>query len=155
MDVDRSDNDSIIEIECTKIDESTQNEIKDMNKHLKYNEDDEYLINEIECEILYNKVYFARLKRSYCMLANKQQIEKGPSTLKEALSGNNAAKWKRAIANELNSLEKKGTWRLIYRSEVPRNKPIIDSHWVLKLKLLPDNSFIEKAKLVLKGFKLL
>ncbi|KAD4887930.1 hypothetical protein E3N88_20003 [Mikania micrantha] len=59
-------------------------------------------------------------------------------------------KWKEAMKNEIQALEKNGTWTL---EELPKGKKAIDSKWVYKIKYKPNGQIERyKARLVAKGF---
>lgn len=58
--------------------------------------------------------------------------------------------WKRAMVEELQSIEKNQTWELV---DLPDKKKKIDVKWVFKVKLNPDGQvFKHKARLVAIGF---
>ncbi|XP_014522463.1 uncharacterized protein LOC106778967 [Vigna radiata var. radiata] len=58
--------------------------------------------------------------------------------------------WKNAIVEELNSIERNNTWRLV---DLPLGKCSIGVKWVFKKKLNPDGSVSKyKARLVARGF---
>lgn len=58
--------------------------------------------------------------------------------------------WKKAMMEELSSIEKNQTWELV---KLPENKKTIDLKWVFKTKLNPDGSVSKhKARLVARGF---
>lgn len=69
-----------------------------------------------------------------------------PSSLKEALQGEECEHWKEAMKKELESHKKHQTWSIVER---PKDKEVIDSRWVFKKK---ENN-IYKARLVAKGFQ--
>jgi len=62
-------------------------------------------------------------------------------TLKEALTGPDAAEWQEAIHYELGQLEKLGAWKII---KPPPHVNIIPCHYILETKRGPDG---EKLKL--------
>jgi hypothetical protein len=72
-----------------------------------------------------------------------------PKTFKEATSCPDAALWKQAAIEEINSLIANGTWEIV---RLPPGKKAIDSGWVFKIKRR-DNGSIEryKCRLVAKG----
>lgn len=58
--------------------------------------------------------------------------------------------WSNAMEEEIRSIEKNGTWRLI---DLPTGKQCIEVKWIFKKKLNPDGSILKhKARLVAKGF---
>lgn len=70
-----------------------------------------------------------------------------PITWKEAIVDR---KWKSAMIEELESLERNETWELV---ALPKGKRPIDVKWVFKIKLKSDGSIAKhKARLVAKGF---
>lgn len=73
-------------------------------------------------------------------------LNNAPSTLEEALSSQDKEKWQKAINEELKSHKIHQTWEIV---EKPKNKPVIDSRWVFRIK--NNNSY--KARLVAKGFQ--
>lgn len=73
-----------------------------------------------------------------------------PTTLKEALNGPLAEKWKTAMESELGSLTENEVWSL---TNLPPGKNTVGSKWVFKRKLGADGSVTRfKARLVARGF---
>jgi len=73
--------------------------------------------------------------------------EAEPVSFEEALKQNH---WKKAMIEELDSIEKNDTWRLV---QLPTDKKCIDVKWVFKTKLKPDGQVAKyKARLVARGF---
>ena len=72
-----------------------------------------------------------------------------PTSLEEAMRGNDSEKWLAAINEEIDSLEKNQTWVLVPRTE---DKHVITSRWAFKKKY-NANGEIEKyrARLVARG----
>jgi len=58
--------------------------------------------------------------------------EAEPVSFEEALKQNH---WKKAMIEELDSIEKNDTWRLV---QLPTDKKCIDVKWIFKTKLKPD-----------------
>jgi len=73
--------------------------------------------------------------------------EDEPVSFEEALKQNH---WKKAMIEELDSIEKNDSWRLV---QLPTDKKCIDVKWVFKTKLKPDGQTAKyKARLVARGF---
>ena len=81
-----------------------------------------------------------------CAMAS--EIEDMP-TLKEALNGPNAKKWRQAIHAELQSLLDLGVYEKTTRDKVPKGKKVLLSKLVLKYKAYEQRF---KARLVALGF---
>ncbi|GAU50842.1 hypothetical protein TSUD_232190 [Trifolium subterraneum] len=70
-----------------------------------------------------------------------------PINWHEALSDPN---WKKAMDEEIKSLEKNNTWRLV---DLPAQKRPITVKWIFKIKRNPDGGIVKhKARLVARGF---
>ncbi|KAG5527251.1 hypothetical protein RHGRI_028223 [Rhododendron griersonianum] len=79
------------------------------------------------------------------------QIEADPKTFTEAISSRDAAFWKEAINDEMDSLLSNGTWKLV---DLPPGSKSIGCKWVFRRKYNTDNSVHTfKARLVAKGFR--
>ena len=73
-----------------------------------------------------------------------------PTSVEEALSGQEAAKWKEAMQREMESIASNNVWTLV---ESPKDRKPISSKWVFKRKIGPDGSVCSyKARLVAQGF---
>ncbi|KAK4400568.1 Retrovirus-related Pol polyprotein from transposon RE2 [Sesamum angolense] len=69
---------------------------------------------------------------------------------KTYLQANKDARWVAAMQEELQALDRNGTWEL---TSLPPTKRAIGSWWVFKLKIHPDGSIARyKARLVAKGY---
>jgi hypothetical protein len=72
-----------------------------------------------------------------------------PATLSEAKNSVEWNKWEKAINAELNSLRSNNVWELV---ELPKDRKLIGSKWVFKVKLDADgNVNRHKARLVAQG----
>ena len=73
-----------------------------------------------------------------------------PSSMQEAMSSENADKWKEAANAEYDSLMKNETWSLV---ELPKDRKVIGSKWVFKVKS-DSEGHVErfKSRLVAKGY---
>lgn len=77
---------------------------------------------------------------------NDEQLDESFLTFEEAIKGMEKDKWKKAIDEEKNSLEKNQTWKYVNKDEV-KNRKILSSRWIFRIK--DDNKY--KARLVIKG----
>ncbi|KAL4573166.1 hypothetical protein LXL04_019963 [Taraxacum kok-saghyz] len=84
------------------------------------------------------------LRRS-TRLANLQS-----GTVLQSLGVNNSIQWKKAMEEEMNSLEKNKTWFLV---KLPNGKKALQNKWVFRVKDEIDSSKRYKARLVVKGFQ--
>ena len=76
--------------------------------------------------------------------------EDDPKGYDEAMQRSDKEHWKKAMIEELQSIEKNKVWELVER---PTNKNIVSNKWVLKIKRKPDGSVDRyKARLVARGF---
>jgi len=74
-----------------------------------------------------------------------------PTSYKEAMQGPDASKWKAAAQQEIDVLQKKGTWSLV---DLPPGREAISNKWVLRVKYNADGSIEKfKARLVARGFE--
>ena len=82
----------------------------------------------------------------------KNQIPE-PRTLAEAKKLKEWLFWKSALADELNSLKENETWKLVPISSVPKDRKLVKSLMVFKVKYNSD-AMVEryKARLVAQGF---
>ncbi|CAH9125411.1 unnamed protein product [Cuscuta epithymum] len=70
-----------------------------------------------------------------------------PRNYEEAVGNQN---WEEAMAQEINSIEKNGTWEL---TDILKNQKAIRVKWVFKLKKDPEGRIVNyKARLVAKGY---
>ena len=73
-----------------------------------------------------------------------------PKSLKEALGGDEASKWRAAVQAELEQIEKLGTWDIV---EAPADANIVSSKFVFRLKRDEHGNITKyKARLVARGF---
>jgi len=82
--------------------------------------------------------------------AAAQDVVEDPLSLSEALAGPDKQHWLAAIARELTTLRKKGTWAEV---TVPRGRKTVTTKWVFKRKRDAEGRVtIYKARLVARGF---
>lgn len=74
-----------------------------------------------------------------------------PSSYEEVVHSKDAKKWSNAMDDEMSSLQKNKTWRLVKR---PPGKNVISCKWLFKHKegTKPGDPVRFKARLVAKGF---
>src|SRR5437762_9228759 len=73
-----------------------------------------------------------------------------PLSYLDAMSRKDAAQWRKAMEDEIQSIIDNKTWEL---SDLPSNRQIIGTKWVLKKKRDGNNNVLRyKARLVAKGY---
>jgi transposase InsO family protein len=72
-----------------------------------------------------------------------------PINYTEARSCTDAAKWEKAMDEEMEALNKNSTWEL---TELPPDRKAVDCKWVYKVKDSADGTKRYKARLVARGF---
>ena len=83
-------------------------------------------------------------------LSSVLQKEEEPKNFKEAMQSLNKSEWQSAVEEEMKSLKKNGTWKLI---DPPQEGRIIGCKWVFKLKKTAEGAVSKyKARLVAQGF---
>lgn len=86
--------------------------------------------------------------RSYAMLVATES--ENPATYEDAMKSHNKKHWKKAMEEEMKSLSENDVWEL---TDLPEGKKLIDSRWVLRVKIKSDGSIDRyKARLVAKGY---
>lgn len=80
----------------------------------------------------------------------EQSSAREPATFDEAMRGPDKEKWQQAMQEEIDSLKRMGTWKLV---EPPEGRKIVGCKWVFKIKYNADGSIARcKARLVAQGF---
>jgi Reverse transcriptase (RNA-dependent DNA polymerase). len=83
-------------------------------------------------------------------ICSSRHEESDPVTMREALGRNDSEHWKVAMREELESLHDNDVWDLV---DKPKNRHVIDTRWVFKIKRDEDgNPERYKARLVARGF---
>jgi hypothetical protein len=94
-----------------------------------------------------NYVSSHRLSPSCKAFANQLSSVSIPKNLQEAL---NNPRWKAAMVEEMEALQKNSTWKLV---ELPKDKKTVGCKWVFTVKHKEDGSIERfKARLVAKGY---
>jgi hypothetical protein len=86
------------------------------------------------------------------MLATKpnQAISDDPTTYEQATSAPDAEQWLKAMDEEMESNNTRGTWT---PCKLPDNRKALGGKWVYKKKNEPDGSIRYKARWVVQGFR--
>ena len=88
----------------------------------------------------------------FMVLEDEQTDGLEPKTIDEAMSNEDWPKWKKAIDDELASLNQ-NTLKKMNRVDLPKGRKPIGCKWVLKIKRGSDGEIVKyKARLVAKGF---
>ncbi|KAH9782240.1 hypothetical protein KPL71_008811 [Citrus sinensis] len=88
---------------------------------------------------------------AYALIAAQEVNEEEPRTYKEAINSRDKLKWKEAMDEEIESLMKNGTWKLIVR---PEKRKTVSFKWIFKVKegISDAEPSRFKARLVARGF---
>jgi Reverse transcriptase (RNA-dependent DNA polymerase) len=81
-------------------------------------------------------------------------LDNEPKTFVESQTRTDSEQWKEAVLSEWGSLEKNETWMVVKKPEGLRERDIVSSRWVFKIKR-DSNGDIEryKARLVARGYQ--
>jgi hypothetical protein len=89
-------------------------------------------------------------KRPVRVTVADAELGSDPRTFDEAMARPDAAKWILACENERHAFEQMGVFEIVPR---PRNRKIVGSRWVFRVKRGPDGSIQKyKARIVAQGF---
>ncbi|CAI7752211.1 unnamed protein product [Closterium sp. NIES-53] len=82
---------------------------------------------------------------------NQQLVE--PTTVRQALNGPDAEKWRAAMAAEVAALLRRGTWKLVAQRHT-KGRNILIGKWGFKINTLADGAIDKyKARWVVRGFE--
>ncbi|RVX11271.1 Heat shock 70 kDa protein 17 [Vitis vinifera] len=94
-----------------------------------------------------NYVMYEGLSPSYRAFATSLDDTQVPNTIQEALK---ISEWKKAVQDEIDALEKNGTWTI---TDLPVGKRPVGCKWIFTIKYKADGSVERfKARLVARGF---
>ncbi|RVW43666.1 Retrovirus-related Pol polyprotein from transposon RE1 [Vitis vinifera] len=94
-----------------------------------------------------NYVTYEGLSPSYRAFATSLDDTQVPNTIQEALK---ISEWKKAVQDEIDALEKNGTWTI---TDLPIGKRPVGCKWIFTIKYKADGSVERfKARLVARGF---
>ncbi|KAG6438785.1 hypothetical protein O3G_MSEX000222 [Manduca sexta] len=125
---DRNDQEDEENVECKEIEENK----KEDNKEVK------------EIRIKRTKK-MPKKYEDYVVHANFCNVNL-PENYEEAINSSESKKWKRAMDEEIQSLEENNTWKIV---KEPLNKKIIEVKWIYRIK--SNGNY--KARVVAKGFQ--
>ncbi|KAL1955685.1 hypothetical protein VTO42DRAFT_8230 [Malbranchea cinnamomea] len=83
-----------------------------------------------------------------------------PRTYHQAIRTSKAKEWKASMTREIEDLERRNTWKLIPRSDVPKDEPIAPGRWIYVEKNKPtdpnadDDGILRKSRWVICGNRL-
>jgi hypothetical protein len=99
--------------------------------------------------------YFAKEVETYRhVFAAAKAITDEPQTLKEALDGPDAAKWRMALKREYFAIQRKKTWTLVKRSAVKGGQRVLRGKLVFKKKRDKNGNILKyKVRWVVRGFE--
>jgi hypothetical protein len=98
--------------------------------------------------------YFVKEVETYRhVIAAAKVVTDEPQTLKEALTGPDAAKWRMALKREYFAIQRKKTWTLVKRSEV-KGQRVLRGKLVFKKKRDKNGNILKyKVRWVVRGFE--
>ncbi|KAK9179751.1 hypothetical protein WN943_028956 [Citrus x changshan-huyou] len=68
---------------------------------------------------------------AYALTASQEVDQEEPKTYEEAVASKESAQWIKAMEDEMDSLNKNGTWKLIQK---PEGRKVVGCKWVYKIK---------------------
>ncbi|KAH9659554.1 ribosome biogenesis protein bms1 [Citrus sinensis] len=77
------------------------------------------------------KPWCINLNPPRCIITSHQIVEDEPKSYKEAIQNSYKNEWKKAIDEEISSLQKNNTWELVKR---PGNRRIVGCKWIFRVK---------------------
>ena len=84
-----------------------------------------------------------------CHKQQEVNLEDIPSSVSEALSRPDSARWKKAMDDEMQSFAENEAWDLV---DTSRSGPLVECKWVFKTKIDCDDQVCYRARLVAKGY---
>ena len=77
-----------------------------------------------------------------------------PATYRDAISSQDASRWRTGMDKEMEACEKLNVWELVARKDLPANANILPVKWVYKIKTNETGTVTQyKARLTPKGFR--
>ena len=77
-----------------------------------------------------------------------------PNTFKQAVKSPQKQQWLEAMNKEMGMMKSFKVWKLVPRTSLPENTPVITCRWVFRIKLDSQNNVDKfKARLVARGFQ--
>lgn len=143
------DENSQTEQTILRIEDNKQDEINDDNEQDETNDDNEQdeSNNElVDCQELKVGDAFVLF-----MKAKHYEIFE-PETYKQAVNCKDSKYWIDSMNDELTSLEKCKTWKIVPRNSIPSNASIVTPRWLFKVKNEAGNKIRRKSRIVARGF---
>src|SRR3954467_7112884 len=78
-----------------------------------------------------------------------EENQSNPQSFEDAMSRTDLENWLKAMKDEIDQLEKLGTYQL---EDLPMGRQAVGNKWVYNTKINPDGSIRHKARLVAQGF---
>ena len=103
--------------------------------------------HQLDAEAVAAEVAYTMTNTQLCC-SGGGELDRVPSTFKEAMGLPQAARWKTASDKEIASLEKRGIFDLVPITSVPAGHKVVGNKWVFKIKA--DGTY--KGQLVVQGF---
>ena len=99
----------------------------------------------------YRELYGSRSStRTKATTQHAMLVAMDPVSVDDALSRDDGHLWKRAMVEEMDSLRKNETWKLV---DLPKDRETVSCRWLFKAKMHPDGTLARrKARLVARGF---
>ena len=96
------------------------------------------------------RVHFAPMISHFANAVMDGARPKDPSSYSEAIQRDDSDKWKEAMKNEIDALQRNGTWRIVKRE---RKNKLMKCRWVFTRKYDSEGNVTRyKARLVAKGY---
>ena len=78
-----------------------------------------------------------------------EENQSNPQNFEDAMSCTNLDNWLKAMKDEIDQLEKLGTYQL---EDLPMGRQAVGNKWVYNTKINPDGTIQHKEQLVAQGF---
>lgn len=152
--LDEKDDESVIENQFDTQDEDNNPLTESINEEIDINDNNE--VDNFPEEAVNEKRRSTRerkqpdwMKSGDFVMLSKEDADDYPKSYNEAMKTRQREKWKKAMNDELESLQENETWDLVQR---PANVNVIKNRWVFRVKPPINGESRYKARLVAKGY---